>query len=156
MAVTVTKTKAKAVKKETEKVCGVTAQSMLAEKADELGVLHNQLAIAKKNVDALDKEYKKILDPIIKQIDKELSADEGVTGGGVDYVATIGAKALKANIKDVKKAYNYMKAAGGVELLVKTLKFNITDIRNYLTSSEVNEVLEEEKAGPRKVTFTNK
>jgi hypothetical protein len=133
-----------------------TPQKMLSAIADEAGALKEKMDLLSAQLKILNNEYLNLTKPVFDYVGEQIEADEMIEGTGKVYICTMGVKGKQTAITNIKRAYNCMKAVGGVALLEETLKFTLTDLKKYLTDSELADILEETQTGPRKITITKK
>ena len=155
MAVTVTKHKTKIKKKPVQKQTTASLDYMRSI-ADEAGALKDKIAGMKLKLSDLETKYKVLVGPIQKQVDSEFDAKASLHASGDEYTCKVGVKGNKTIVTDVLSCFQKFKELGGDAMLEKVMKFGITDIKNYLTPTEQEEIIKIEATGNRKVDFIKK
>jgi hypothetical protein len=157
---TVTKSKTTtskpAVKTEVKQAVENELEKYLLKNSEKMAEIYTALETQKKQVAALTKEWEKLWKPAEELINEQCGANESYYHADENMILDVGVKGQRTEITDIKKCYNLMKNAGGVQLLVDTMKFNITDLKKYLTELELDEVTKNKQEGSRKVTITLK
>lgn len=149
------KTKAKIKKKVVEQSTDVlSALEYVRSVADKAGGLKETIDTKKQELKVIQKQYDDLVKPIQSMVDEEYNPATAVHGSGKKYTITIGAKGSKSTIFNPLRAYELFQELGGEKMLTKVMSFSVVDIKNYLTSSEQEEVVAVEQVGARTLKIT--
>jgi len=120
----------------------------LAEQVDQLGELKDQIDKLNKKLEPLQEQFDSIKKELMEWVNKNVPADKKEQLVGEIYEALFGMRSLKTEITDKEKAFELLnKIEPG--LAMKLAKFNITDLKAYLTPDELSKCVKQERTGHR-------
>lgn len=155
MAITITKKTTK-TKQNSKQDSNVAVLTYIEKIADSAGALDAKIKVKQIELKELTKEYTDMVKPIQSLADASYTPEDTLHASGKKYICNVGVKATKATVTNQLDVFKLFKKLGGNDLLSKVMKFGITDIRNHLTSDEVEKVLDEQKSGTRRLEFIKK
>ena len=147
MAVTV---KTKPAKKVSTKT---TPEGQMAQLVDEIGDIEKQIAAMMVDLEPLTKQHAKKKAELLEWVNKTHVPSDKTSVEGKEYEAEVSAKGNKTTITDIEKLFKlFKKIEAG--LVFELMKFNIGDIRKYLTPKQIEQVTKTERVNERTVKIS--
>lgn len=130
------------------------AKIKVRETVDRAAELHEKVKHHEKILKGIKAEYKEVVDSLVEHFEIKHSEEDAGILQGSEFIAEIGARAIKTHIKNAE-LYD---ALEGIEqgLFYDLVKFDLYKIKAHLPKEEFEEVVVTEYSGPRRVKFVHK
>ncbi len=148
MSVTINKQKSKGAAKSKS-----ATHSKISHCIDEMGELDVRISELQCSIEPLSKKYGVLQSELCELVDEQLKPEQKKTFEGEVYEADVSAKGNSTTITNMKKVFNLFKDAGD-DLHFELMKFNIGDLRKYLSPKQIEKVTETERTGKRSVKIS--